>query len=62
MRIAAAVISVLLTSIALAQPYPTKRGIIVEPLANSPAEFAAQVRADLARWAKVVRQAHIRVK
>jgi tripartite-type tricarboxylate transporter receptor subunit TctC len=34
----------------------------IEPVANSPGEFAAQIRADLARWEKVVRQANIRVE
>ena len=34
----------------------------IEPVANSPGEFAAQIRTDLARWEKVVRQANIRVE
>jgi tripartite-type tricarboxylate transporter receptor subunit TctC len=29
----------------------------IEPVANSPEEFAAQIKADLARWAKVVKAA-----
>jgi len=33
----------------------------IEPVGNTPEEFAAQIRADLARWALVVRQANIRV-
>jgi tripartite-type tricarboxylate transporter receptor subunit TctC len=34
----------------------------IEPAGNSPADFAEQIRADLARWEKVVRQANIRVE
>ena len=34
----------------------------IEPVGNSPAEFAAQVRADLARWEKVVKAANVRVE
>jgi len=34
----------------------------IEPVANSPDDFAAQIRADLARWEKVVRQAGIRIE
>jgi tripartite-type tricarboxylate transporter receptor subunit TctC len=34
----------------------------IEPVGNTPEEFAAQIRADLARWAKVVRQANIRIE
>ncbi|HYT84832.1 MAG TPA: tripartite tricarboxylate transporter substrate binding protein, partial [Burkholderiales bacterium] len=29
----------------------------IEPVANTPEEFAAQIRADLARWSKVVKAA-----
>jgi len=32
----------------------------IEPVGNSPEEFAAQIRADLARWEKVVKQANVR--
>jgi tripartite-type tricarboxylate transporter receptor subunit TctC len=34
----------------------------IEPVGNTPEEFAGQIRADLARWAKVVRQANIRIE
>lgn len=34
----------------------------IEPVGNRPDEFAAQIRADLARWEKVVRQAGIRIE
>jgi len=34
----------------------------IEPAGNAPAEFTAQIRADLARWEKVVRQAGIRIE
>ncbi|KQP44205.1 tripartite tricarboxylate transporter substrate binding protein [Pseudorhodoferax sp. Leaf274] len=32
-----------------------------EPVGNTPAEFAAQVKADLARWGQVVKEANIRL-
>ena len=34
----------------------------IEPVANSPEQFTEQIRADLARWEKVVRQAGIRIE
>ena len=34
----------------------------IEPVGNTPAEFAAQVRADYARWEKVVKAANVRVE
>jgi tripartite-type tricarboxylate transporter receptor subunit TctC len=34
----------------------------IEPVGNAPAEFAQQIRHDLGRWEKVVRQANIRVE
>jgi len=34
----------------------------IEPVGNTPAQFAEQIRADLARWQKVVRQANIRIE
>lgn len=34
----------------------------IDPVGNSPGAFAAQVRADLARWEAVVKQANIRVE
>jgi tripartite-type tricarboxylate transporter receptor subunit TctC len=34
----------------------------IEPVGNSPAEFAAQIRADLERWGPVVKQAGIRIE
>ena len=34
----------------------------IEPVGNKPEEFAAQIRADLARWGPVVKQANIRIE
>jgi tripartite-type tricarboxylate transporter receptor subunit TctC len=34
----------------------------IEPVGNTPEEFGAQVRADLARWEKVVKAANLRVE
>ena len=34
----------------------------IEPVGNTPEQFAAQIRADLARWEKVVKQAGIRIE
>ena len=34
----------------------------IEPVGNKPDEYAAQIRADLARWAPVVKQANIRIE
>lgn len=34
----------------------------IEPVANTPEQFAEQIKADLARWGKVVEQAKIRVE
>ena len=34
----------------------------IEPVGNTPEEFAAQIRADLARWGPVVKQANIRIE
>ena len=34
----------------------------IEPVGNAPAEFAAQVRADLARWQEVVKAANVKVE
>jgi len=34
----------------------------LEPVGNAPEEFASFVKADLARWAKVIREANIRVE
>ena len=33
----------------------------IEPVGNTPSEFTEQIRADLARWEKVVRAANLRV-
>src|SRR5690242_17232832 len=33
-----------------------------EPVANSPAEFAAQIKAEIAKWGKVIAAAHIKVR
>jgi tripartite-type tricarboxylate transporter receptor subunit TctC len=32
-----------------------------EPVASTPADFAAFLRTDIARWTRVVREAHIQV-
>jgi tripartite-type tricarboxylate transporter receptor subunit TctC len=34
----------------------------IEPVGNTPEQFAEQIRADLARWEKVVKAANIRVE
>jgi tripartite-type tricarboxylate transporter receptor subunit TctC len=34
----------------------------IEPVGNAPDEFAAQVRADLARWQEVVKAANVKVE
>jgi tripartite-type tricarboxylate transporter receptor subunit TctC len=34
----------------------------IEPVGNTPDEFAAQVRADLARWQEVVKAANVKVE
>jgi tripartite-type tricarboxylate transporter receptor subunit TctC len=34
----------------------------VEPVGNKPEEYGAQIRADLARWAPVVKQANVRIE
>jgi tripartite-type tricarboxylate transporter receptor subunit TctC len=34
----------------------------IEPVGNTPEQFAAQIREDLARWEKVVRQAGIKLE
>jgi tripartite-type tricarboxylate transporter receptor subunit TctC len=34
----------------------------IEPVGNTPAQFTEQIRADLGRWQKVVRQANIRIE
>jgi tripartite-type tricarboxylate transporter receptor subunit TctC len=34
----------------------------IEPVGNAPAQFGEQIRADLERWEKVVRQAGIRIE
>ena len=48
----------------LAQPETRDRvaALGFESVANSPAEFAAQIRAEVARWGKVVREAGIKVE
>jgi len=62
----AAVIERLHTELAivLRSPFVTERyGVLgIEPVGNSPREFAEQVRADLARWAKVVKAANVKVE
>jgi tripartite-type tricarboxylate transporter receptor subunit TctC len=48
----------------LAEPETRERyaTLGIEPAANAPEQFAEQIRADLARWEKVVRQAGIRIE
>jgi tripartite-type tricarboxylate transporter receptor subunit TctC len=36
-------------------------GLGFEPVSSKPDEFAAFVRADIARWAKVIREAHVKI-
>jgi len=50
------------TAAALAEPEVRERYAVlgIEPVGNTSAEFAAQIRADLARWEKVVKQANVR--
>jgi tripartite-type tricarboxylate transporter receptor subunit TctC len=46
----------------LAEPEVRERYAVlgIEPVGNTPGEFAAQIREDLARWEKVVKQANVR--
>jgi len=48
----------------LAEPETRERyaTLGIEPVANAPDQFAEQIRADLARWEKVVKQAGIRIE
>ena len=48
----------------LAEPETRERyaTLGIEPAGNSPEQFTEQIRADLARWEKVVRQAGIRIE
>ncbi len=48
----------------LAEPETRERyaTLGIEPAANSPEQFSQQIRADLARWEKVVKQAGIRIE
>jgi tripartite-type tricarboxylate transporter receptor subunit TctC len=48
----------------LAEPETRERyaALGIEPVGNTPAQFAEQIRADLARWERVVRQAAIRIE
>jgi tripartite-type tricarboxylate transporter receptor subunit TctC len=50
------------TAAVLAEPEVRERYAVlgIEPVGNTPAEFAAQIRADLARWENVVKQANIK--
>ena len=52
------------TLILVAHPSVRERyaALGIDPVGNSPEEFGAQVRADLARWEKVVRAANIRIE
>ena len=49
---------------ALALPEISERikSVGAEPLGNTPEEFAAQIRGDIARWSKVAREANIRAQ
>jgi len=46
----------------LAEPEVRERYAVlgIEPVGNTPEQFAGQIRADLARWEKVVKQANVR--
>ena len=48
----------------LKTPFVRERyGVLgIDPVGNAPEEFTAQVRADLARWEKVVRAANVRLE
>ena len=48
----------------LADPVVKERyGVLgIEPVGNTPGQFAAQIREDLARWEKVVRQAGVKLE
>ena len=48
----------------LAEPEIRERYAIlgIEPVGNTPEQYAQQIRADLARWEKVVREARIRIE
>jgi tripartite-type tricarboxylate transporter receptor subunit TctC len=50
--------------IALRDPDTRERfaSLGIEPVGNTPEQFAQQIKADLARWAKVVEQAKIRLE
>ncbi len=52
------------TALVLAEPEVRARyaTLGIEPVGNSPEQFAEQMRADLARWAGVVKQAGIRLE
>ena len=46
-----------------AEPVSTRYAALgIEPVGNAPARFAEQIRADLARWEKVVKAANIRLE
>jgi tripartite-type tricarboxylate transporter receptor subunit TctC len=47
---------------ALAMPELRERYISMglEPVGNTPEEFGAQIRGDIARWAKIARMANVR--
>jgi tripartite-type tricarboxylate transporter receptor subunit TctC len=49
---------------ALRDPETRERlaGLGIEPVGNTPEQFGEQIKADLARWAKVVQQAKIRLE
>jgi len=48
---------------AMAAPDVRERlaAIAMEPVGNTPEAFAAQVKSDVARWGKVIREANIKV-
>ena len=48
---------------AMATPFMRERltAIAMEPVGNTPEQFAAQVKADIARWGKVIRDGNIKV-
>jgi tripartite-type tricarboxylate transporter receptor subunit TctC len=52
-----------LTVVLQSQFVKERYGVLgIEPVGNTPAQFGAEIRADLARWAEVVKAANVRVE
>lgn len=60
------IVNLLQSSIASALAQPDAReklaALSAEPMANTPAEFAAMIRTEAAKWGKIVKDANIRVE